>query len=251
MLNMLVVDDNIFFTKALINNIVKANPDVRLCMIATDGKEALNAINTQKIDFILLDLKLPEYSGLDILEYLIKESNRTYNNSIIVISGESEMILKVKNNPLVYGYINKGSGMENIIKEINQLVSFKKEEVEKDKINNERKKLVRQQIKKELYKIGYTNQYAGTKYIYDTIYLQYFMENKRNVKLKNDIYPIISKKYNIPVNTIKCDIITATRKVKENVPEEHIKKYFGFFWDKKITPKLVMNTVLTKIKNKI
>lgn len=251
MLNMLVVDDNIFFTKSLINNVVKENPDIRLCMIATNGKEALDALNTQKIDLILLDLKLPEYSGLDILECLIRYNNNIYNNSIIVISGESEMILKVRNNPLVYSYINKGVGMGNIIKEINQLVFLKKEEAKKEKINNERKKLVRQQIKNELYKIGYTNKYVGTKYISDTIYLQYFMENKKSIKLKNDIYPIISKKYNIPVNTIKCDIITATRKVKENVPKEHIKKYFGFFWDKKITPKLVMNTVLAKIKNKI
>lgn len=245
MLNMLVVDDNIFFTKSLINNVVKENPDIRLCMIATNGKEALDALNTQKIDLILLDLKLPEYSGLDILEFLIRYNN-IYNNSVIVISGESEMILKVRNNPLVYSYINKGAGMENIIKEINQLVFLKKEEVKKEKINNKRKKLVRQQIRKELYKIGYTDKYAGTKYIADTIYLQYFIENKKNIKLKNDIYQIISQKYNIPVNTVKCDIITATRKVKESVPEEHIKQYFGFFWDKKITPKLVINTVLKK-----
>lgn len=246
MLNMLVVDDNIFFTKSLINNVVKENPDIRLCMIATNGKEALDALNTQKIDLILLDLKLPEYSGLDILEFLIRYNN-IYNNSVIVISGESEMILKVRNNPLVYSYINKGAGMENIIKEINQLVFLKKEEVKKEEINNKRKKLVRQQIRKELYKIGYTDKYAGTKYIADTIYLQYFIENKKNIKLKNDIYPIISQKYNMPVNTVKCDIITATRKVKDSVPEEHIKQYFGFFWDKKITPKLVINTVLKKI----
>lgn len=246
MLNMLVVDDNIFFTKSLINNVVKENPDIRLCMIATNGKEALDALNTQKIDLILLDLKLPEYSGLDILEFLIRYNN-IYNNSVIVISGESEMILKVRNNPLVYSYINKGAGMENIIKEINQLVFLKKEEVKKEKINNKRKKLVRQQIRKELYKIGYTDKYAGIKYIADTIYLQYFIENKKNIKLKNDIYPIISQKYNMPVNTVKCDIITATRKVKDSVPEEHIKQYFGFFWDKKITPKLVINTVLKKI----
>lgn len=248
MLNMLVVDDNLFFAKTLINNIVQTNPDIRLCMIATDGNEAIHAINTQKIDFILLDLKLPKYSGLDFLEFLIKDSNNSYNNSIIVISGEGEMILKVRNNPMVYSYINKGTGMENIIREINQLVSLKKEELEKDNKNNQRRKLVRQQIKKELYKIGYTNKYAGTKYISDTIYLQYFMDNKKNIKLKNDIYPIISKKYNIPVNTVKCDIITATKKVKETITKEHTKKYFGFFYDKKITPKLVINTVLNKIR---
>lgn len=248
MLNMLVVDDNLYFAKSLINNVVQLNSDLRLCMIATDGKEALNAINTKNIDLILLDLKIPIYNGLDIIEYLVANNKNSYYNSIIVISGENEMLLKVRNNPLIYSYINKSSGMDKILKEINQLISLKKEELEKERISKQRKQLIRQQINNELSKIGYTNKYAGTKYLSDTIYFHYFMNNKKNIKLKNDIYPIISKKYNIPVNTIKCDIIMATKKVNEDVPEEHIKNYFGFFFDKKITPKLVINTVLNKIK---
>ena len=248
MLNMLVVDDNIFFAKVLINSIVQVNPNLRLCMIATDGEEAINAIDTKKIDLILLDLKLPVYGGIDILEYLISKNKNNYCNSVIVISGENELILKVRNNPLVYSYINKSSGMENILKEINQLVSFKNAELEKEKQNIQKKQLIRKRINEELLRIGYNNKYAGTKYLSDAIYLQYFMNNKKNIKLKNDIYPIISKNYNIPVNTIKCDIIMATKKITEDVSEEYIKNYFGFFFDKKITPKLVINTFLNKIR---
>ena len=248
MLNMLVVDDNLYFAKVLINNIVQINPDLRLCMIATDGKEALNAINTKDIDLILLDLKIPIYNGLDIIEYLVTHNKNSYCNSIIVISGENDMILKIRNNPLIYSYINKGSGMESILREINQLISIKKEQIKKENLNNQRKQLIRQQINTALSEIGYANKYDGTKYLSDTIYFHYFLNKKKNIKLKNDIYSIISKKYNITVNTIKCDIIMATKKVNESVPEEHIKKYFGFFLDKKITPKLVINTVLNKIK---
>ena len=131
MLNMLVVDDNLYFAKVLINNIVQINPDLRLCMIATDGKEALNAINTKDIDLILLDLKIPIYNGLDIIEYLVTHNKNSYCNSIIVISGENDMILKIRNNPLIYSYINKGSGMESILREINQLISIKKEQIKK------------------------------------------------------------------------------------------------------------------------
>lgn len=250
MLNMLIVDDNLYFAKSLINNIVQLNSDIRLCMIATDGKEALNAINTKDIDLIILDLKIPIYNGLDIIEYLISINKNIYYNSIIVISGENEMILKVRNNPLIYSYINKSAGMDNILKEINQLVFLKKEELEKERINKRKKQLIKQQINNELYKIGYINKYAGTKYLSDAIYFYYFINNKKNIKLKNDIYPIISKKYNLSVNTVKCDIIMATKKMNENVSKENREKYFGFFFDKKITPKLVINAVLNKINKK-
>lgn len=104
MLNMLVVDDNIYFSKTLINNIVQSNPNLRLCMIATDGQEATNAIKNT-INIILLDLKLSKYKGLKILDYLTKNYKNNYDSSIIVISGENKIILKIRNNTL-YIYNN-------------------------------------------------------------------------------------------------------------------------------------------------
>lgn len=49
MVNMLVVEDNIYFSKLIINKIVQANKQIRLCMIATDGKEALDMLKNEKI----------------------------------------------------------------------------------------------------------------------------------------------------------------------------------------------------------
>lgn len=251
MLNMLVIDDNIYFAKIVVNSISTLNPDLRLCALVTDGEEAINVINTQKIDLILLDLNLPIYNGIDILEYLMTNNKNIYFNSIIVISGEAEMLLKIRNNPFVYSYIQKSSGIENILKEINQLASFKKSELKKEDTNKQKRQLIKQQIYKELLCIGYNNKYAGTKYLSDSIYLQYFINNRKSIKLKNDIYPIISQKYNVTINTIKCDIIMATNKANKDISKNHIQNYFGFFLDKKITPKLVINTVLNKIKHKI
>ncbi len=72
MLELLVVDDNMYFSKTLINNVVQNNPNLRLCMIATDGQEALDIISQRKLDIILLDLKLPVCSGLEVLDILEK-----------------------------------------------------------------------------------------------------------------------------------------------------------------------------------
>lgn len=125
MLELLVVDDNMYFSKTLINNLVQNNPNLRLCMIATDGQEALDIISQRKLDIILLDLKLPVCSGLEVLDILEKNNKEIYNNSIIVISGETDMISEVVNNPLVYDYLIKGIGMEKVVETINNLCKEK------------------------------------------------------------------------------------------------------------------------------
>ena len=133
MLDLLVVEDNIYFSKTLINSVVQNNPNLRLCMMATDGQEALNIISQRKLDIILLDLKLPIYSGLEILDFLRENQKNNYYNSIIVISGTTDMISEVVHNPFVYQYLTKGTGIENIMKTINTLC--KEKETEKLKLN--------------------------------------------------------------------------------------------------------------------
>lgn len=82
----------------------------------------------------------------------------------------------------------------------------------------------------------------------DAIYLLYFSKKTKNIKLEKDIYPIIAKKNNTTINTVKCDIIRATNQVNNVANQRDTKEYFGYFLDEKIKPKLVMNTILKKIK---
>jgi len=247
MLNVLVVDDNIFFAKTLINSVLQSNQELRLCMIATDGKEALDIINKNKIDIILLDLNLPTYTGLEILENLIKNKKETFYKSIIVISGETDMILKVRDNPLIYSYIIKGSDMKNIIKLINELSNIKRNELSRANQIKKFEKIIKKKILDELGLIGYNVKYSGTRYLADTIFLLYFLKSQNKVKLEKDIYPILAKRYKKTVNTIKCDIISATSKVNCDIEKTQLKEYFGYFFDRKVSPKLVANTVLNKL----
>ena len=60
MINILVADDNLYFSMNLINYINKNNESIRVCCIAKDGKEALKMLNEEKnIDIVLLDYKMP------------------------------------------------------------------------------------------------------------------------------------------------------------------------------------------------
>lgn len=109
MVNVLVVEDNFHYSKNLINVISNENTKVRLYNLCTDGKEALDLIsnNQDNIDIILLDLGLPTFDGIEILNYIQKNNITKYKNSIIVISGEMGLMLKIRNNPYLLQLLAK------------------------------------------------------------------------------------------------------------------------------------------------
>lgn len=55
---------------------------------AGDGKEGLEEFRTIKPDIVLVDLRMPNVSGFEVLEAISEESP---NTPVIVISGEGEM----------------------------------------------------------------------------------------------------------------------------------------------------------------
>ncbi len=60
MLNMAIADDNLNFSKALINSINSTINNIRIITLTTDGEETINILkSSDNIDIILLDLKMP------------------------------------------------------------------------------------------------------------------------------------------------------------------------------------------------
>lgn len=68
MINILVVEDDIIQLKQIVNYISQKNENVKLCGLTFSGDEALNLLMTEKIDIILLDLKLNGMSGVDVIK---------------------------------------------------------------------------------------------------------------------------------------------------------------------------------------
>jgi PAS domain S-box-containing protein len=65
----LIVDDS-FIMRRLIAEIVESDPDFRVVDSAENGKIALRKVRESKPDLVLLDLEMPEMSGLDTLRRL-------------------------------------------------------------------------------------------------------------------------------------------------------------------------------------
>ncbi|MFB5615303.1 MAG: response regulator [Candidatus Nitrosomaritimum yanchengensis] len=84
-MKILVVDDNKSITSSLEKYLKIKGYDVT---ISNDGNNGFELINKEKWDTILLDLSMPEYSGLNIIEDLEK-NNQLKDKNIILFTASS------------------------------------------------------------------------------------------------------------------------------------------------------------------
>ena len=126
MLNVLIADDNIDYAINLMNYINEDNNVVRVCNIAKDGKKAIDILNNENnIDVILLDYQMPIYNGQEVLEKI--QNKDKYVDSCIIISGEIESVIKMRQCDLVHSILFKTLSMEDIKNRIMQLVEYKED----------------------------------------------------------------------------------------------------------------------------
>ena len=85
-MRVLVIDDNKEITDML--SFYLESLDGYECEVSNDGKEGLQAIKSTNFDVVILDLAMPEYSGIDIINSL-KKDNLLGKNRIIVLTASS------------------------------------------------------------------------------------------------------------------------------------------------------------------
>lgn len=241
MVNILVADDNLYYAKTLVNYIMSKNDKIRVVNISTNGQEVMENLKSGKIDILILDLKMPVLSGIQILD---KIQVLNLDISIIVVSGEEKLIKHIINNKMVEGFINKLAGLEKINQKINEIITRKD--------NRANLELIKKRILEELLFLGYNIKYNGTKYLAEVIYLIYEMEgtdniNGRAINLEQYFYKILANKYSKSVKNIKINIINATESMYMECERETLQNYFSFSYDHKPTPKVVIDTVISKI----
>ncbi len=79
-MNILAIDDNEDILNLLKTVLTSKGHDFTQ---ALNGKDGLKLIEGQRFDAILLDLAMPEFSGLDVIESLKKSSKISYQNIIL------------------------------------------------------------------------------------------------------------------------------------------------------------------------
>lgn len=73
-MNLLVIEDDMVLGKALLKGLTEAG---HTCLWVKDGESGLNSAESDRYDAIVLDLMLPDLSGLEVLNQLRGRKNRT------------------------------------------------------------------------------------------------------------------------------------------------------------------------------
>jgi DNA-binding response OmpR family regulator len=113
-LRLLLIDDNEEITEVVSFYCESKNIE---CDVINEGKKGLDSIQDEKYDLILLDLAMPEYSGLDLINSLKEEGSIESRNIVIFTASSNRRLLdEIKN-----------SGIKEILKKpcsLNDLVAM-------------------------------------------------------------------------------------------------------------------------------
>lgn len=106
MKNILVIDDNKDIT-GLFKTIIESGG--HKCTIANGGQEGLEILHRESFDLVLLDLAMPEMSGVDVLEVVKKDPDLKAIKILIVTASsppDSE-IIRIKNSYQILDVVKK------------------------------------------------------------------------------------------------------------------------------------------------
>lgn len=92
MIKILLIEDDLMISKTTIQLLTYENYHVDW---AKTGLEALDCLSKQFYHLVLLDLGLPEYDGVDVLQYLRKTLN-LHKTGVIIISARDQTKDKVQ-----------------------------------------------------------------------------------------------------------------------------------------------------------
>lgn len=109
-----IIDDHPLARMAIRN--LLENVGINVIAEAGDGTEALRVINKVKPDVVIIDVDIPNVSGIEVVEILRKKK---FNNSIIVISAKNDVFYAKRSADAgANGFISKKGGIANILSAI-------------------------------------------------------------------------------------------------------------------------------------
>jgi response regulator of citrate/malate metabolism len=114
--NLLIVEDNFFIGKNIVNATKQVNGINHVCLTGS-LQEAISILDKNHFDLLILDLKLPDGNGIELLKWL-KEKEKKTKVFVFSISLELQRIC------LEYGafaFFGKANGLDELIESLKKL----------------------------------------------------------------------------------------------------------------------------------
>ncbi len=116
----LVADDTVTVRKVAAHLLVAAGYDV---LEAEDGRQALDLVQNEHPDLVLLDLLLPKMTGFDVLRE-IKKIGRVKETPVLVMSGVFKKdVLDFLHTVGIAGYLDKDQIKESLLLRVQQILA--------------------------------------------------------------------------------------------------------------------------------
>ena len=112
MISLLIVDDHPIFRKGLVALISDEYKNCRI-VEAIDGQKAIEALNVTTFDFAILDIDMPEKSGIEVLDYIAE--NKIKVRPIILTMHNDELFFNEAFNRGARGFVLKEESSIEII----------------------------------------------------------------------------------------------------------------------------------------
>lgn len=120
MIRILIVDDHTLIREGF-KKILNEESDLKVVREALTGREAIEFSAKEKLDIILLDISLPDQSGLDVLSALKRRSKKI---PVLILSMYPEERFAVRALKAgASGYITKESAAEELVRAIRKILA--------------------------------------------------------------------------------------------------------------------------------
>lgn len=195
-IKVLAVDDNAVQLDVL-KKYFNGSKNIKISYEAKNGMEAIDIIKNNEVDFILLDLIMPEVDGFGVLEYL-KENEIKINTIVMSAFSEEETIRQVSEYGVKY-YALKPFKMESLEDRIISLYNAHKSQNELIELQD---KGLQMQVTKILHALGIPSNIKGYQYVRSAILMVY--DNPGFIGgITKELYPDLSLKYNTSIQRVE------------------------------------------------
>jgi DNA-binding NarL/FixJ family response regulator len=116
----LIVDDHEIVREGIRRLLSGSRPDWDICGEATNGKQAIEAIQFLKPDVVVLDITMPGMSGLEVTSHIVKQKLEC--RILIFTMHESDRLGMEIRNAGAQGYVQKSQASRDLIEAIECLL---------------------------------------------------------------------------------------------------------------------------------
>ena len=119
-IRVVLTDDHVFVRDG-IKSLLENEANIKVVGEATDGLEALKVIEEEKPDLLILDIRMPNLTGIEVVEKLRAQNN--FVKIVMLSMHESEEYVLKSIRAGADGYLLKGSSKEEFLKAVHTVAN--------------------------------------------------------------------------------------------------------------------------------